>query len=306
MTQETRVFQVDDAKARALEQALRAAWGDAQWRTVPHARFSVRRGDVTVTCYASGKLVVQGRGLDLFTAQFLGAGAGTAATPAAAPSRAPVIPLEVTTVGSDEVGKGDYFGPLVVAAAHARPEDAGWLAELRVADSKTLSDQRALMLAGMLERKLDHQIVVIEPEVYNARHAACGNLNLLLADAHAQAIGPLLGRHCDVVRVLVDRFADERVLARALAAAGVAPPELVQVPRAEASPVVAAASILARATFLEGLRRCEEEAGTDLHKGAGAPVDEAARRVVAIGGQALLAKVAKLHFKNTGRIGGTR
>jgi ribonuclease HIII len=79
-------------------------------------------------------------------------------------------------------------------------------------------------------------------------------------------------------------------------------PEVVQVPRAEAHPVVAAASIVARARFLADLRECEQLCATDLHKGAGPEVDNAGRRVLAVGGRALLGQVAKLHFKNTAKL----
>ena len=75
-------------------------------------------------------------------------------------------------------------------------------------------------------------------------------------------------------------------------------------PRAEAHPVVAAASIVARVRFLEGLKECEQESGTELHKGAGAPVDEVARRAFAIGGLDLMGRIAKLHFKNSDRVPG--
>ena len=143
------------------------------------------------------------------------------------------------------------------------------------------------------------------PEEYNARHTALGNLNELLADLHADALAELAEDRPGAT-LLVDRFADERLLRMRLDRRFGSGRRLVQVPRAEAHPAVAAASILARVHFLEGLQRCAEDSGTDLHKGAGPPVDLAARRVFQIGGAALLAKVAKLHFKNSSRIPGYR
>ena len=86
---------------------------------------------------------------------------------------------------------------------------------------------------------------------------------------------------------------------------GHSPRKLIQVPRAEAHPVVGAASIVARVHFVEGFQRCEESSGTDLHKGGGAPVDVAAAMAYRIGGPALMAKIAKLHFKNSERLPGS-
>lgn len=304
MAQETRVLKVSPAEAAALEARLRDGLPpDAEWRSAPHARFSVKGGGAVVTCYSSGKVVVQGGDLDTFAARFLeDLRAAPSKTRAAAGD--PDLPFDVVTIGSDEAGKGDYFGPLVVAAVRAGPDDAAWLAELGVADSKTLTDDRSRRLAARIEERLDHEIVRLDPIAYNTRHAAVRNVNIVLGELHAQAIGALLGRHGDVAMVLVDRFGDDRHVEAPLRQAVGTPPRLVQVPRAERHPAVAAASVVARAAFLDALAVCSDAVGTDLHKGAGEPTDRAARRVVAIGGRALLATVAKMHFKNTLRAEG--
>ncbi len=304
MTQATRVYRVTDPRAAAaLERTLRERLPpEAEWRPVPYARFSVKALGVVTTCYQSGKLVVQGQDLDLFAERFLGDVAGSGGT-AAKGTRAgdPDLPFDVVTIASDEAGKGDYFGPLVVAAVHATPAQAARLAELGVADSKTVTDDRSRRLAGALEQLLDHEITALAPEAYNREHARRGNLNLLLADLHASAIAALVRRHPDVGVVIVDRFGAERLVADALTKQGVTVPRLVQVPRAERHPAVAAASLLARTAFLDGLAACSDACGTDLHLGAGAPTDASARRVYQIGGRPLLETVAKMHFKNTER-----
>jgi ribonuclease HIII len=174
-----------------------------------------------------------------------------------------------------------------------------------VADSKTLSDVRMMPLCERIERTFACEVRRLEPADYNERHRADPNVNHLLADLHAEALGALLERHPQAA-VVVDRFADEALVAGRLRARGHTPAHLLQVPRAEAHPVVAAASIVARVHFIEGLQRCAEAVGTDLHKGAGPPADAAARRVLEIGGMALLGKVAKLHFANTRRLGVAR
>ena len=307
MSYGTQVVKIAPAAAAALHTKLRAELpAEVEWRRVPYARFSLRVQGLIVTCYTSGKLVVQGPDPDSFLLRWLGAegvSAGLAAARTGGSALDEDLPFDRVIVGSDETGKGDYFGPLVVAAVRATPDDADWLRAQKVADSKTIADARAHRLAALIEERLDCAIVSLEPVEYNRRHAEVGNVNVILGELHARAIGALLGRHDDVKLVIVDRFSDDRHVLAPLQAAGITPPRVVQVPRAERHPAVAAASVVARAAFLDGLARCSDDSGTDLHKGAGSPVDVAARRVVAIGGRALLGRVAKLHFKNTLRAG---
>jgi len=300
VTQETRVYKVSPASAAALEGSLRDGLPFAEWRTAPHARFALKADGIVVTCYTSGKLVVQGADLTTFADRFLG-DLAQAKAKGAKPGD-PELTFDVVTVGSDEAGKGDYFGPLVVAAVRAAPEDAAWLAELGVTDSKALSDERSKRLAGLIEERLDFEVIRLGPEDYNARHASCGNVNILLGAMHAEALAALLARNADVGQAVVDRFGEERHVVTPLRARVERLPKIIQVPRAERHPAVAAASVIARAAFLDGLAACSDAAGTDLHKGAGEPTDIAARRVFAIGGRDLLAKVAKMHFKNTQRV----
>ncbi len=214
--------------------------------------------------------------------------------------------LELTcpTIGSDEAGKGDYFGPLVVAAVHCSPEDLPDLDKMRIRDSKTVSDQRCLLLAAQLEERFDHRIKVLMPEAYNHAYAASGNLNDLLADMHADCLIGLAATNPDTEELLVDKFANEKLIARRLTEVTDKGTRLTQVTRAERHPSVAAASIIARAGFLSGLHECSEQCGSELAKGAGEPVDRASKRVFEIGGMKLLSTVAKIHFKNTSKIPG--
>lgn len=298
MSQVTRVVKLPPAGREALRRRLES--GSFEFRSVPHALFSVKGEGVVATLYSSGKLVVQGSQPDLFLARFV---EGGVAQPARSPSREEreagdeVARVEVTTIGSDETGKGDYFGPLVVAAVRVEPEQAEGLVRAGVTDSKKISDVLALQLGAAIRTGLPHAVEVLEGEAYNAEHARVRNLNPILAELHARAIARLVEPG---VRVVVDRFADESLVRRALGREDV---DLVQVPRAERNPAVAAASILARAEFLVRLRELGEEHGLTLPKGAGPPVDRAGRQFLARHGREALGRVAKLHFKNTWKIG---
>jgi ribonuclease HIII len=298
----TRVFEIGPAAADALAAALEKELPpDAEWRRVDHARFAVKAQGVNLVCYRSGKLVLQGSDLDGFSRRFL---AGL--RPAGSEQREDAeLAFTTATIGSDEAGKGDYFGPLVVAAVHAEPAAATELAAMGVADSKTLGDQRMFPIAERIEQRFPVAVRSLAPVEYNARHRADPNVNHLLADLHAEALGELLQKH-PAAAVVVDRFADASLVKSRLRTRGFTPRDFVMVPRAEAHVVVAAASIVARVHFLEGLRRCSEASGTELHKGAGSPVDAVARELFRIGGSKLLATVAKLHFKNSERVPGLR
>jgi ribonuclease HIII len=233
--------------------------------------------------------------VDLFTARYLSE--GSAPSPASTPPRADAASGE-PTVGSDEAGKGDYLGPLVVVAFRLDAADAAALAEGGVMDSKKLTDETVHRLAPALQERFDCAIEVLDPPEYNREHRRCRNLNVMLADLHARAIRRLVGRGDHVV---VDRFAREELVASRLADLDL---RLEQFPRAERVPAVAAASVIARHAFLEGLHRLSERFAVNLRKGAGAPTDISAAEFVALHGIDALPEVAKVHFKNTAKLSG--
>lgn len=288
------------AEREALQERLDA--GAFEYRPVPHSVFSVRGEGVVATLYTSGKLVIQGAEPELFAERYAGVSPADPATPAspgpgAAAAVAGIAP-DRTLIGSDETGKGDYFGPLVVAAFRLDPEARRELTGSGIADSKTLSDGRALRLGAALRERYPHAIATLDPPEYNREHAARKNLNPILAALHGQAIREL---YQPGVQVLVDRFANEKLVAAELKGLDV---ELHQEVRAERELAVAAASVIARAVFLERLAELSEEFAVELRKGAGPPTDAAAREFVALHGFEALERVAKLHFKNTGKVRG--
>jgi len=199
-------------------------------------------------------------------------------------------------IGIDESGKGDYFGPLVIAAAHVTPEIEPELRLMEVRDSKRISDGRVLEIARELRQVCKHSIVTINPQKYNELYPKFRNLNRLLAWGHARALENLL-EQVDCPLAIADQFGDERFVLNALLEKG-KKIQLVQRTKAEADLAVAAASILARAEFLLRLKRLSDEIGTTLPKGA-THVELAARMVVKKHGEAMLENVAKLHFKTT-------
>jgi len=218
-----------------------------------------------------------------------------------------VTPFELTPpdapggwIGTDEAGKGDYFGPLVVAGVYVTEATAILLRQIGVRDSKTLSDKRIAEMSVEIRQTCPVNVVAIGPERYNDMYAKIRNLNRLLAWGHARVIENLLEK-IECGRVVSDQFGDERVLQRALMEKGKRV-ELVQRHRAEDDVAVAAASIIARGEFVHRLQLLSQTYGVDLHKGAGPPVLTSGRRFIAQHGREALGKVAKLHFKTTQQI----
>ncbi len=199
-------------------------------------------------------------------------------------------------IGVDEAGKGDYFGPLVIAGVFVDPAAAEKLLPLNVRDSKLVSDKKALEMASKIKEIAKHSVVVINPDKYNELYAGIKNLNKLLAWGHARVIENLLAEvECDYA--ISDKFADEHRIKDALMEKG-KKILLKQETGAEKYLPVAAASILARAAFLEGIKKLSSEAGMELPKGA-THVKDAGTALIKLRGRDSLKMFAKLHFKIT-------
>lgn len=300
VTQRTVVVKVPASRGRELERRL--VEQRFEMRSAPYALYWARGDGVVVTHYESGKFVVQGEHPEQFIEQFLGQavdGVGAAAPQSLAKRADPAAPqgAEVTTIGGDESGKGDYFGPLVVAAVKLTPELSKKLEGGEVRDCKLMNDESVLRVGAALRANVPHAIARLDPPEYNAEHARVKNLNPMLAALHAKAVRELAEPG---VRVVIDQFANESLLRKALAGADI---QLEQRHRGEEELAVAAASVIAREQFLLGLKALSEAFAIDLAKGAGRPVDLAARRFVQLHGVGRLGAVAKTHFKNTGKLG---
>lgn len=230
-----------------------------------------------------------------------------------------VAPQTETQLGTDEAGKGDYFGPLVVAGCIVPPHLAATLQAQGVQDSKNLNDKQIFRIQQAILDTLPAytiEVLAIDPPTYNARidalKAQGQTLNNLMAEAHSAVIWRLLTqatRHGGAEAlpgvVIVDQFSQKagflnRYYQQALKNAGVGTVRLMETPKAESiSLAVAAASILARATYLTALAALGERLGHPLHAGAGNPTIDDARWVVREHGPEMLKQVAKWRFKTT-------
>ena len=209
----------------------------------------------------------------------------------------------IERIGIDESGKGDYFGPLVIAAVFVDATTQSELTLMNVRDSKKISDGRILDIAPDIRLICPYSIIAIGPQRYNELYEKIRNLNCLLAWGHAKALETLLEK-VSCGRAIADQFGNEQLILDALQKKG-RTVTLEQRHKAESDLAVAAASILARAEFLFRLRYLSDEIGTMLPKGASPAVELAGRMIVKKHGEERLGSVAKLHFRTTQAVLGT-
>jgi ribonuclease HIII len=204
--------------------------------------------------------------------------------------------LSLPRIGADESGKGDFFGPLVVASFHLDSATEKALKGSGITDSKKLTDPQILRLAGKLDKLGRGHVISLMPEEYNPEYNKIGNLNVLLSRLHGRCISELAQKLGAPKDILVDQFSPRTTeLKKAInPATGT---RLHTRTKAEADLAVAAASILARAEFLDGIKELESDFGVDFPTGAGSPVIKAGRAFKRGFGSDGLPRVAKVHFK---------
>lgn len=213
------------------------------------------------------------------------------------------IPVLECHIGTDESGKGDYFGPLVIAGVFVNTRLENILKELGAADSKTNTDKKNIQLAQDIKAALGrdkYEVIKIGPQRYNEMYRKTGNLNRILAWGHARVIENLLSRN-ECGHVIADQFGGEEVLKRALMEKG-RNINLLQTPKGERDTAVAAASILAREEYLRSMALLSEQTGMELIKGASQKVEKRALEIARKNGPEWLDKIAKKHFKTTERV----
>ncbi len=257
----------------------------------PHTYFAAVKKGVSCTLYLSGKITVQGKDKGEFLSFYL--------EPQILQNLSysyPHAQLDLTErIGLDEAGKGDFFGPLCIAGCCAKEEQIKALISFGVKDSKKMSDKSVLDISYKIKKECPHKILRLFPETYNNLYEKFHNLNRMLAWAHSTVLEDLVKEtHCS--KAILDQFAPAQLMEQMLERKKI-PVQLVQRFRGEEDVVVAAASILARAAFLEGLQTLGNSMQIELPKGASSLVIEKGKKIVAIHGEDALKKLGKLHFK---------
>ncbi len=281
-------------------ETIRAILDEAgfEFKEKSYAHFSAKKGKLNVTVYEKGpKVLVQGKETEdfvKFTLEPLVLGEARLGY-----EEVNEPEMFEPHFGIDESGKGDFFGPLVIAGAYTDATSTRALMDAGVMDSKRItSANKIAKLAKIIRdtRGVSYEIVSIGPEKYNEMYGSFRNLNRLLAWGHARVIRSLVEKVPSCPRALSDQFARKEVLEKELARHGV-DIELQQRTKGESDVAVAAASILARERFVQWIAASSEKSGVTIPLGAGPHVLDAARELISEHGNDILPKVAKMHFK---------
>ena len=274
-----------------------------QFSAKQYTLFFAQKNNLSVAVYEKGpKVLVQGKGVEEFVQFELEPKILGEAKLGYEEVHSPE--MFEAHFGVDESGKGDFFGPLVVAGVYVDRGIARKLIDAGVQDSKRIgSDARIRAFAETIRKSTAGLIetVLIGPERYNELYQKFGNLNKLLGWGHARVIENLLAKKSDCPRALSDQFADARVIEQSLLRHG-RKIDIEQRTKAESDIAVAAASILAREAFINWLERRGKELGLRLERGVSANVKEAAKKLVEMNGPQVLRGLAKVHFRTAHEI----
>ena len=270
-------------------------------KKIPYAIFQAQEEDTVITLYESGKAMFQGISADVDASMW------AMLQDKKEETNNEEDLYHITSIGSDEVGTGDYFGPVVVCAAYVNIEDIKFLEKLKVKDSKQTTDDYIRKIAPTIAKKIDYELLVLSNKEYNEKYKEIQNINKIKAIMHNKVLYTLHQRHSDCNKIIIDEFAKENSYFNYLKEVTNVERNLIFTPKAEnKNMAVATAAILARFSFLEIMDKLSDKYHEPLLKGASSEVDKQAERLIEKYGKEVLEDIAKLHFINTERILKTR
>ena len=271
-------------------------------KTPPYAIFQAQEEDTIITLYASGKAMFQG------TSAFVDANMWKAIKENDEIDKDQNDYMNLSSVGSDEVGTGDYFGPIVVTSTYVKKEDIDFLKELGVTDSKKITDDKIKKIAPEIIKKIKYKSIILKNEEYNKKYSKENNMNKIKAIMHNKVLYSILN---DIEEkpelVIVDEFARETRYYSYLEGIPNVVKGITFVTKAESKNLaVASASIISRYIFLNEFDKMCDEYQLPLPKGSGHEVDVIGEEAIEKFGKEILDKIAKKNFSNTSRILKTR
>lgn len=285
-------------------------------KTPPYAIFQADDADCVVTLYESGKAVFQGISADISARMWI----------ERERHLNPLKKVEITnseekkkdekkeiyvdpkiynsnSIGSDEVGTGDYFGPIVVTATYVAKENINFLEDLGVRDSKKLTDEKILEIVPKIIRVIPYESVILTNKEYNEKYDANTNMNKIKAIMHNRVLGQMKNKNFNYDYIVVDQFAKPYVYYNYLKTSNNVVKNITFITKAEDKCLsVACASLISRYIFLKEFAKLGENLDTFLLKGASDKVDEQGLHIVKNYGFEKLNEIAKLNFKNTDKI----
>ena len=284
--------------------------------TPPYTVFQAKEADTMVTLYESGKAVFQGISADIDANMWM----------EMEKHLNPNKKLEVkkvdnnqksknnrrivdnklyhcTSIGSDEVGTGDYFGPIVVTATYVTKKDIPFLEQLGVRDSKKITDEHILKVVPEIIKQIPYSSMILSNEEYNHKYSDKINLNTIKAILHNKVLLDMSKQYKKHDYIVVDQFTEPFIYYKYINNLKEVQRNITFVTHAEDQCLsVACASLISRYVLIKEFERLSKDLGIKLPKGAGNIVDEAGAQLVKKYGIDILNKIAKLNFKNTEKI----
>ena len=274
-------------------------------KVIPYVVFQAEEEDTVITMYESGKVMFQGKSADVDAAMWGVALENTKEKQEAA-KKADVKYYNTNAVGSDEVGTGDYFGPIVVTATYVKKEDIPFLEKLGVGDSKKIDDSKILKIAPEIAKRVKYRSIILSNKEYNEKYTKNININMSKVKAimHNKVLYQLMTEEKpNVDYIIVDEFAREARYYDYLDDVKDVQRGITFITKAEDKNLaVASGSIISRYIFLKEFDKLCDSIHIPLPKGAGKEVDSIGEEVVERYGKDKLKEIAKLNFKNTDRI----
>ena len=272
-------------------------------KVIPYVIFQAQDGDTVITMYESGKIMFQGTTADVDSSMWLEMdGQSKKDSPEVKEKEKKYY--YCSSIGSDEVGTGDYFGPIVVTASFVKNEDIPYLEELGIKDSKKLTDEKILDIAPKVAKKISYKSLILSNQEYNEKHGSNNNMNKIKAIMHNKVLYQMVQETKEKYDyIIVDEFARENRYYDYIKDMKEIQRGITFMTKAEDKNLaVACSSVISRYIFLKEFDKLSDSLHIPLPQGAGANVDVIGEEIVDKYGQDKLKEVAKLNFANTERI----
>lgn len=272
-------------------------------KVIPYVVFQAQEEDTVITLYESGKAMFQGTSADVDAAMW-GTVLDNTKEKKEEQKKSDAKYYNCSAVGSDEVGTGDYFGPIVVTACYVKKDDIEFLEKLGVGDSKKIDDSKIKKIAPEIAKRIKYRSVILSNKEYNEKYTKDINMNKIKAIMHNRVLYQLMQEEKPSVDyIIVDEFAREARYYEYLKGVSAIQKNITFMTKAEDKNLaVACGSIISRYLFLKEFDKLCDAIHIPLPKGAGKDVDKIGEEVVEKYGKEKLKDIAKFNFKNTDRI----
>ena len=293
------VIRVDEDTKKEMMEYYKDKMRD---KKIPYVVFQAQEEDTVITMYESGKVMFQGKSADIDASHW---GIEIEEKKQAKEDTRKKYDkyYHSNSIGSDEVGTGDYFGPIVVTATYVTKDDIDFLEELGVMDSKKISDDKIRDIAPKIAKRIKYKSIILKNEEYNEKYGTNFNLNKIKSIMHNTVLYQLANEVKKYDYIIVDQFAYEESYYNYLKGIDKIQRGITFITKAEdKNMAVACGAIISRYLFLKEFDKLSDEVHVPLPKGAGADVDKIGEELVEKYGEEILSKVAKKNFKNTDRI----